>query len=339
MSIDVIGVPPALPWVIPYGNYFNDCSLGLQCNAAIAVLSGGTAPFTWSASGLPLGLSIRTGSGTTSPWIAPDDAEIWGTPVELGAFPIQVTVTDVNGVSATNTFPLRVSPLMLSGFLPGGALGDPYSFKLRVLGGPSQTLGRDETGLYAVTQIGGTLPSGVTLDGSNLVVAGTPEEGGNFDPQLRFTDPVGDTLQVTSYFFINAPVIFNSPKELGTATLNGSYFYRLFACCAPSIAWSVADGILPPGIALTSDGLLTGRPAAEGAYTFLVQATDASDGARYGLRQFTLTVTTISINGNFALTAGSVGTAYTNPFTASGGTGDVDARAAHVSAAGADVGV
>ena len=85
---------------------------------------------------------------------------------------------------------VRCSPL----FLPGGALGDPYSFKLRVLGGPSQTLGRDETGLYVVTQIGGTLPNGVTLDGSNLVVAGTPQEGGNFDPQLRFTDPVGDTF-------------------------------------------------------------------------------------------------------------------------------------------------
>src|SRR5439155_24060085 len=27
MSIDVFGVPPGLPWVIPYGNYCNDCSL------------------------------------------------------------------------------------------------------------------------------------------------------------------------------------------------------------------------------------------------------------------------------------------------------------------------
>src|SRR5206468_8306166 len=47
----------------------------------------------------------------------------------------------------------------------------------------------------------------------------------------------------------------------------------------------------------------------------------SSNAANFGARQFTLNVTTISINGNFTLTAGNVATAYTNTFTASGGTG------------------
>ena len=79
MSINVVGVPVLLPSISPYGNALADCTIGLPCSRGIGVFSGGTAPFAWSASGLPAGMSIRTGDGVTSSWITPGDAELWGT--------------------------------------------------------------------------------------------------------------------------------------------------------------------------------------------------------------------------------------------------------------------
>ena len=40
-------------------------------------------------------------------------------------------------------------------------------------------------------------------------------------------------------------------------------------------SWSIAAGTLPPGLDLGEDGLLTGTPGVQGAYTFTVAATDA----------------------------------------------------------------
>jgi len=76
MSIDVLGMPPALPALTPYGYVFDDCTIGIPCNRGIGVGSGGAAPYTWTASGLPKGMSIRFGSGTTSSWVTPGDGEI-----------------------------------------------------------------------------------------------------------------------------------------------------------------------------------------------------------------------------------------------------------------------
>jgi hypothetical protein len=58
MSLDVIGVPPVLPSLNPYGSYFDDCTVGVACSRGISVTNG-TAPFSWTASGLPAGMSIR----------------------------------------------------------------------------------------------------------------------------------------------------------------------------------------------------------------------------------------------------------------------------------------
>ena len=51
----------------------------------------------------------------------------------------------------------------------------------------------------------------------------------------------------------------------------------------------------------------------------MVRAEDGANAANYAVRQFTLNVTTISINGNSTLPTVNAGTAYTNTFTATGG--------------------
>ena len=140
-AIDVIGVPPTLPYVYPYGN-FDDCSYGISCSRGIGVGNGGRAPFTWNVTGLPTGMSYRTGSGMTTSYVQ-TDLELWGTPTQLGTFNLVVTVTDADNKTATQTIPFRVSPLWMDGndYLPNGTRGTAYSKLLRVIGGDTECVG------------------------------------------------------------------------------------------------------------------------------------------------------------------------------------------------------
>jgi uncharacterized repeat protein (TIGR03803 family)/probable HAF family extracellular repeat protein len=315
MSIDIIGAPLALPRIIPFGDRFDDCTIGVPCQVGIGVYSGGTAPFTWSANGLPAGMWIRSGSGNTPSYFIPGDAQIAGAPATAGTYAVQVSVTDALGASATNTFPLHVSTLLETEYLPNGNIGAPYAAALRVIGG---------SGSYTVAQVGGHLPAGVTYDGASLQVSGTPIENGAFSVVWEFTDSAGETLQTTRYPYINGGVpniAINGSSNLGTIVLGSFYSNQLFACCASSLAWSVTGGALPPGVNLSTTGQLSGTPTTIGSYTFLVQATDTASSANFGLRQFTLVITPLSVTTSFTLPDGFVTTPYSAALTATGGSG------------------
>jgi len=110
LSIDVVGTPATLPFISPYGGTFQDVTAGLAFSQGVSVRSGGRAPFTWIATGLPSGVSIRSAIGTIGDNIAPGDAEIWGNATAPGVYNVVFTVTDADGVSTSNAFSLRVSP-------------------------------------------------------------------------------------------------------------------------------------------------------------------------------------------------------------------------------------
>src|SRR4029077_4052796 len=192
--------PMTLPTVSPRNssfqtNFFDDCSLGAPCVNEASVTGGGRTPFAWTANGLPPGMSVRTGSGTTTSWIAPENLEVWGAPSAIGTFPVQLSVHDPDGRSATNTFDLRVSPLALTEYLQGGTVGTAYSTYLRVIGGRLP---------YSAAIVGRRLPLGLTLDPTTLTVSGTPTEAGQFAPVLEFTDADGMKLRLTNYVFIGS---------------------------------------------------------------------------------------------------------------------------------------
>ncbi len=314
LALDTIGVPPALPSIGLY--HFADCPVGLSCTRGISVSYGGMAPFTWTAVGLPPGMSIREALGNE--W---DDAEMWGTPTQAGTFNVQVTATDAQGFTATSAvFPLHVSPLVDSSSLPSGGIGTPYSGKLYVLGG---------RGPYTVTALDTDLPIGVTFDPATFVISGTPLESGYFYPSYRFTDANGDTLERDYGFSISggasSTIYIYTSRDLGTAVVGSSFSRQLSACCVPSYAWSVSSGALPPGLSLSADGRLGGTPTTAGAFGFFVTAADAVNSANAAVRYFTLKVLatqppTPSISTS-SLPFGNIGSAYGITLAASGGTG------------------
>jgi hypothetical protein len=310
-SIDVIGVPPSLPSLDPINVnvIYKDATIGFSYARIVSVFSGGTAPFTWTATGLPPGMSIR-------PWnqaervLTPDDAEIWGTPTALGTFNAEVTVTDANGATASLAFPFSVSALGVDGNdnLPNGTLGTAYSKTLRVLGG---------TGPYTVSLFNSLfqpLPAGLTLSG--LVVSGTPVENGNFTPVLQFQDSVGNVLQYPDGFTINgitgATITINQSFNLGTIVTGSGYSLQLGACCTNSgqFTWSLVSGTLPPGVTLSSGGLLSGTPTTAGTFDFVLKAADPANSSNFGERQFQLVVTPLRYTTSTTLPYGNAGVPY-----------------------------
>ncbi len=75
--------------------------------------SGGTPPYTWSATGLPAGLSINASSGVIS-----------GTPTTAATYNPSVTATDTSSHSGSTSFSWVINPAGSCGS-PGQKLGNP----------------------------------------------------------------------------------------------------------------------------------------------------------------------------------------------------------------------
>jgi hypothetical protein len=139
MSIEVVGATPLPPHIGPYGNALDDCTTGAPCNRSVGALSGGTAPFTWSALGLPAARRLR---GTA--WRAPGShpaTRFWGTPTATGLHRELTVMTD--GATATMTFQMNVSPSCRPSSRQTARLTRLPAADLRAIGGrPTRSLKR-----------------------------------------------------------------------------------------------------------------------------------------------------------------------------------------------------
>jgi len=73
-------------------------TVGTAISSFTMSASGGTAPYTWSATGLPAGVSIGSSTGTVS-----------GTPTAAGTYTVTVTATAAAGGSGSTSFTFTVS--------------------------------------------------------------------------------------------------------------------------------------------------------------------------------------------------------------------------------------
>jgi hypothetical protein len=74
---------------------------------------------------------------------------------------------------------------------------------------------------------------------------------------------------------------FTSSSKLPDVVLGASYTNQLTTILGTQpIIFSVSAGALPPGMALSSAGLVSGNPGAGGTFDFTVLATDAAGKSR-----------------------------------------------------------
>jgi hypothetical protein len=101
--------------------------------SATVAATGGTGAYSWSATGLPAGLTINSATGVISGTLLSDDEVL----DDLGTYPVTVTVRDT-ATSARKQLDLIVNPqpLVLSvSTPPAGTSGSAYSFSFAADGG------------------------------------------------------------------------------------------------------------------------------------------------------------------------------------------------------------
>ncbi|WP_349961798.1 putative Ig domain-containing protein [Rhizobium sp. ZPR3] len=270
--------------------------------------SGGTGSYNYSLTSgfLPAGIALSS-SGVLS-----------GTPTAAGTFNFTITATDsstgTGPFTGSRAYTLTISAPTISitpSTLPAGTAGTAYSQTLAASGG---------IGGYSYSLTTGNLPPGVALS-SGGVLSGIPTTGGTFNFTLTATDSHAFTGSQAYSITIGTPTITIAPATLPAGTAGTAYNQTLTASGgAGGYSYSLTTGSLPPGVALSSGGVLSGTPTAGGTFNFTVKATDSLTFSGSQAYSITIGAPTITITPA-TLPAGTAGTAYSQTLTASGGTG------------------
>lgn len=223
--------------------------------------ANGTGPYTYAlapGSGpLPPGLSLAT-NGTLS-----------GTPTVIGSYPVTFRVTDAVAAVANRPLTFTVvdpNPTITTPSLINGELLLQYGATLASVGGMAP---------YTYARISGAFPPsvGMSLGG---VFSGTPTVPGTYNFRIRVTDSAGRS-GVRDYTVIIYAALAPLGTPLPSAIIGVSYFVDRDATGgAPGPDFSLKVGnVLPPGLTVSSAGIITGTPTLAGNYQFTLEILDS----------------------------------------------------------------
>ena len=117
-----------------------------------------------------------------------------------------------------------------------------------------------------------------------------------------------------------APLVIN-PAALPAAVINVAYSTTLTSVGGEGpFTWALASGTLPPGLTLSTGGVISGTPTTLGPTTFKVSVTDSqTPTAAVDIATETITVNPPLSITTTSLTAGAIGVPYSGSLAASGG--------------------
>ncbi len=134
-----------------------------------------------------------------------------------------------------------------------------------------------------------TVPSTTTAQGGTVTPDANGDGGFTYTPPASFTGTDTFAYTVTDatdgsgdYASGTASVDVLAPLQVSTTTLPGGEYGTAYDQSLGAIggtspySWSVSQGSLPPGLSLSSSGVLSGTPTAAGAYSFTAKVTDSS---------------------------------------------------------------
>jgi subtilisin family serine protease len=257
------------------------------------IATGGSAPYTFSVSALPAGLTL---DGTNA---------ISGTPTAVSSAQVTATVVDSTGTSATATGTFKIVPPTLTLQFPfaSGEAGFPFSSSLSASGGyPPYT--------FSIPYP----PGGLKVNSSTGAITGTPNTVASTQVSATVTDSTGASAKATATINIVAKLQLQASGlngEVGTPysnTLNASGGFTPYT-------FSISS--LPAGLTLNSTtGIISGTPTTSTSLKVTVTLADS-----YGASVTATPTINISptLNLQFPGVNGAVGTPYSNSLAATGG--------------------
>jgi hypothetical protein len=272
-------------------------TLGTAFSVALAA-TGGTPPYTWTATGLPAGVTLSS-TGTLS-----------GTPTTVGTTSITVTVTDSGGMQATEKLNLTTS-------LPGAP-----TVTFSGLPATANPAGQSTT----TATFSAVYPVDVTV---NLTLTFTPLSGAD-DPNIQFSTG-GRTAALT----IKAgSTVSTASIGVQTGTVAGTITIRVqllasgqditpvpaptrtivIGPAAPTIT-SVTAAANSTGFTVTIDGFDPTRAETQVVFTFAAAA-----GSTLQTSSFTIPATTLFSGWYQSSASAAYGSqfSFTIPFTVTG---------------------
>ncbi|WP_158638038.1 putative Ig domain-containing protein [Sphingomonas ginsenosidivorax] len=184
------------------------------------------------------------------------------------------------------------------------------------------------SGSYTVVTLGagpvhGTLTPGAPGNYQTAVYQPTAGYAGPDSYSYTATGPGGTSAAATVSITVGTPTIAIAPSTLPAGQAGTAYSQTLTASGGATPYAFAATG-LPTGLALAADGTLSGTPTQAGSFSVDVTAQDSSTGVGpfSGTRNYTLSVAAPTIVvAPVTLPAATVGVAYGETVTASGGSG------------------
>ena len=253
-------------------------TVGTPYTGTIGV-AGGTAPYTCTLEGgtLPAGLSLDS------------DCKLTGTPTAAGSATLTVQATDSSQPARQTTGPVTVqvnpAPATLTVSSPPAAtVGTPYTGSIPVNGG---------TAPYRCTLASGAVPAGLTL-GADCSLTGAPTTAETTTVSVTATDSSNPAKTTTgpATITVNPQPALTFTGSLPNGVVGQPYLQTLAASGGVGpYTYAVTAGTLPAGLALASNGTLSGTPTTPGLGAFTVTATDSEGTPQTASLPLTLLIT------------------------------------------------
>ena len=264
-------------------------------------VDGGAAPYAWSAVGsLPAGLALSSAG------------QIDGVPGNPGTSSFTARVLDSRGTVRDQSCTIRVDApvldLQTACPLPQGTAGQQYSQRLAVTGG---------TAPYSWSVLG-NLPPGLTLTGDG-VLSGAPGGSGPFGFRFLVSDAQGRSVAKGCTLMVARADFGVTSCPLPNATSGVDYSTMLRASGGLEPYFFSTTSALPAGIAITTSGVVSGRPREPGTFPIAIKVMDRTGRTATQPCQVTVNPSPLQISGACPLPDAKVGTPYLQRFTASGG--------------------
>ncbi len=263
--------------------------------------------------------------------------------IDQGAATAPATTTDQRGLMRPTDFPAVANAAggngadigayetgcptitVTSGSVPSGTAGTAY--------GPVNFMQSGGNGTITWSVSSNNLPAGLTLNATTGVLSGMPSVAAGVNIIVRATDANGCFGETTVTLQINCPTIGITPSTGATTTLTagtaGQAYSQTFtaAPAGGAYSYSIPMAAIPPGLNFnTATGVLSGTPTTTGTFGFTVTATGF--GVCTGQQSYSLTIGCPTINVTApAVNTATVGVAFSQSFTQTGGVGTTNFQA------------